>query len=265
LLYGPRGEGKTYLVLAVIVALISGGKFLDWEAPKPRKVLLIDGEMPGAALQERLRSLLKMVASEVLERLRVITPDEQVAFALSLNRAEDQAEIAAAIEWADVIVLDNLACLTSGDENDREAWLPVQGWILRLRAQGKTVLLIHHSGKGGDQRGTSSKEDVLDTVIKLKRPYDYEDQQGLRVEWHFVKHRSFYGDDAAPLEIQLEDASPGAGKRWKHHKLEDALLKLAVELFKEPKATERSVAQIMDIPPSRVHRLKKKAKSMGLL
>ena len=51
--------------------------------------------------------------------------------------------------------------------------MPVQEWILQLRRRGISVLIVHHAGKGGDQRGTSAKEDVLDTVIKLSRPDDY--------------------------------------------------------------------------------------------
>ena len=38
------------------------------------------------------------------------------------------------------------------------------------RPGSKTVLFVHHSGKGGQQRGTSRREDVLDTVIALRYP-----------------------------------------------------------------------------------------------
>jgi hypothetical protein len=49
---------------------------------------------------------------------------------------------------------------------------------LLLRRQGKSVFLLHHDGKGGQQRGTSKKEDVLDTVISLRRPPGYTADQG---------------------------------------------------------------------------------------
>jgi hypothetical protein len=267
MIYGPRGEGKTYLILAIVLAIISGRKWLDWEAPQPRKVLLVDGEMPGAALQDRVRSLLKAIPAEVLaERLQIITPDAHPdGFTLNLDRPSDQVQLEGAIEWADVIVLDNLACLTGGDEDKREAWLPVQGWILRLRARGKTVLLVHHGGKGGDQRGTSSREDVLDVVVKLKRPPDYEDVQGLRVQWHFTKHRGFFGVDALPLEIRLDDLGSPLGKVWKWSVLsENALLLQVVDLLRD-KMSIRDVGEVLDLSKSTVHRLKKKAKAAGLI
>jgi putative DNA primase/helicase len=79
----------------------------------------------------------------------------------------------------------------------------MQAWILQLRRQGKSVLLIHHDGKGGQQRGTSKKEDVLDSVISLRRPPDYTADQGCRLEVRFTKSRGFHGTDAEPFEARL--------------------------------------------------------------
>ena len=50
----------------------------------------------------------------------------------------------------------------------------MQAWLLRLRRQGVAVLLVHHAGRSGNPRGTSKREDVLDTVIQLKHPEDYD-------------------------------------------------------------------------------------------
>jgi hypothetical protein len=54
MIFAPRGVGKTHLALGVSYAVASGGAFLKWRAEKPRRVLLLDGEMPPAVLQERL-------------------------------------------------------------------------------------------------------------------------------------------------------------------------------------------------------------------
>ena len=107
-------------------------------------------------------------------------------------------------EQTKLIVMDNISTLIrSGKENEGESWLPVQEWALRLRSRGKTVLFIHHSGKGGQQRGTSRREDVLDTVIALKKPADYKQQDGAHFEVHFEKNRGLYGDDVKPFEVRL--------------------------------------------------------------
>src|SRR5215831_12894374 len=80
---------------------------------------------------------------------------------------------------------------------------PVQEWALAQRRASRSVLFIHHAGNSGTQRGTSRKEDVLDTVIGLRRPPDYLVEQGARFEVHFEKSRGFYGSDAEPFETRL--------------------------------------------------------------
>lgn len=109
-----------------------------------------------------------------------------------------------------LIVLDNLATLCRhGRANDEESFLPVQEWLLKLRRRGISVLLVHHASKNGSQRGTSSKEDTLDTVIQLKRPSDYETDQGARFEVHLTKARGIFGEDAEPFEAQLSTLGGG--------------------------------------------------------
>jgi DNA-binding CsgD family transcriptional regulator len=80
---------------------------------------------------------------------------------------------------------------------------------LELRRAGKAVLFIHHTGKGGAQRGTSKREDVLDSVLLLKRPEDYDASQGARFIGQFDKARGFYGPDAESFEAAL-----GADGAW---------------------------------------------------
>ena len=43
---------------------------------------------------------------------------------------------------------------------------PMQQWLLRLRRRGVSVLVVHHAGKNGDQRGISKREDLLDTASR---------------------------------------------------------------------------------------------------
>ena len=74
-----------------------------------------------------------------------------------------------------VLILDNLSSLTAGrDENDNQLTSMLSNWIVRLRAIGITVIIVHHAGKSGDQRGASSLEDALNNTIKLKKPKDTE-------------------------------------------------------------------------------------------
>src|SRR5260370_23491775 len=57
LLYGPRGQGKTFLAMGIAWAVASGASFLNWHASRPHRVLYIDGEMAAVDLQAHLKLL----------------------------------------------------------------------------------------------------------------------------------------------------------------------------------------------------------------
>ena len=70
-----------------------------------------------------------------------------------------------------VVILDNISCLFVGiSEDKKQDWEPIGAWLVRLRHRGITVVLVHHAGKGGQQRGTSGREDALDAVLSLEYP-----------------------------------------------------------------------------------------------
>ena len=78
MVYAKRGVGKTHFALGVAYAVAAGAKFLSWQAEKPRKVLYIDGEMPGPAMKERLAAVVSSCSEEPPEGyFRIITPDVQ--------------------------------------------------------------------------------------------------------------------------------------------------------------------------------------------
>lgn len=213
MIYAMRGIGKTFFGLEISYAVATGQSFLSWQAPKARRVLYLDGEMPAADLQARL-SQIALVRGEVdPDYLTLLTPDLQPVGMPDLSRRDDQTWLQPTVEKADLIIVDNIStlCRSGGSENDAESWDVTQEWALRQKANGKTILFIHHAGKGGNQRGTSKREDILDTVIALRRPDDYDTRQGARVEVHFEKARGFSGDEASPFEARLNTEG---GYRW---------------------------------------------------
>jgi len=89
-------------------------------------------------------------------------------------------------------------------DNEAESWQTMQSWLVALRRAGESVLLVHHAGKCGQQPGTSKREDVLDTIVEVRRPQDYVASQGIHFEFHFQKARQLYGVDAEPFEASCE-------------------------------------------------------------
>lgn len=265
MLHAWRGIGKTHVALGIAYALASGGEFLRWRALRPVRVLYVDGEMPGPALKDRTaRIVAGAEKSADPDFLRFVTPDLQPDGVMpNMATAEGQDAIDAVIGDAEVIVLDNLSCLIrSGKENEADAWQPVAEWCLRQRARGRTVILIHHSGKNGQQRGTSKREDILDTVIALKRPSDYVPDQVARFEVHFEKARALFGQDVSPFEAALE-TTPDGSQVWTTRGCESAGTDKMIELA-ELGLPQSEIARELGVHRSTVLRALRKAEQDGL-
>ncbi len=234
MIHAKRGVGKTHLALGIAVAVASGKDFLRWKAPKPRKVLFVDGELPASVLQQWIAEAVTAVgADEVGDNLTLITPDLQEFGIPDLASLEGQAALLKHVEPVDLVILDNLSALVRvGIENEAESWLPLQAWALDLRRRGKSLLFLHHSGRSGNPRGTSKREDLLDTVIALRHPPSYQASEGLRAELHFEKTRHFHGKNAEPFELELR-ADPDGVCQWLTRDLEVSGYEKAAALFAE--------------------------------
>lgn len=264
MVYAPRGVGKTFFALNVAYAVASGGGFLCWKAGSARRVLYFDGEMPANVMQQRFADIVRHHDAEALpDNFRILTPDLQPdALTPNLSKLFDQRQLEALLEGVSLVIVDNISTLCRGGiENEAESWEPVQGWALRLRARGISVLFVHHAGKGGAQRGTSKREDVLDTVISLRRPADYSPENGARFEVHFEKARGFHGEDAEPIEANFVSSSDG-DFLWSWQALADSTFDRVMALAKDG-LSQADIARELDINRSTVSRHVKKAKLEG--
>jgi putative DNA primase/helicase len=218
-------------------------------------VLYIDGEMPAVGMQERLRGI---VQAQAPDNLLFLSADLYRDGLPDLASREGQAAIERLLPSIEVLVLDNVSTLVrSGVENEAEGWLPVQNWLLRLRRMGKTVIIVHHAGKGGGQRGTSRREDPLDLVLNLRAPDDYEPAEDARFEIHFEKGRGLLGKAKDAFEAKLETRD---GKSiWTMRELEDAKLDEIHDL-RGSGQTIRQIAKQLGMSKSAVDRALKKGR-----
>jgi hypothetical protein len=255
-----RGVGKTWFALALAYAIAAGGRFLRWEAAKPRRVLYIDGEMPAIGLRERMEPIVGACESQLPsdDYFRFLPADLHEFGLPNLATEAGQAAVDAVLGNAEVIVFDNVSTLfISGRENEAESWLPVQAWLLKLRREGRAVVIVHHAGKGKSQRGTSRREDILDVVLNLRAPSDYEPSEGARFEVHFEKARGLSGKDTEPFEVKLDTRDGKA--LWTTRALEDARSAEILELSKEGMSV-RAIARELGMSKSAVQRALVKGK-----
>ena len=265
MIYAARGVGKTQIGIGVSYAVATGGSFLRWHAPQPRRVLYIDGEMPASALQERVNMLASSAnAMPSIDYFRFLAMDMQ-DLGTSCNLADPRAQraIEAELNGAELVVFDNLSTLVSaGRENDAESWDAMQVWLLHLRRKGVSVLMIHHAGRGENARGTSKREDVLDTVIHLKRPEDYISTEGARFEVHLTKARGIFGQDAEPFEAKLETLDGRA--EWTMRGIQDQEVEQILDMSNS-RMSVRDIAQELSISKSKVSRIQAALRSEGRL
>lgn len=265
LIVAKRGVGKTHIALGIAYAVATGGTFLCWNAPVAKNVFYIDGEMPAALMQERLQKIVAMSDKRHEEGFfKLLTPDLQDKVMPDLSHKQGRDAIEPFIQDCDLVVIDNISCLfRSGSENEAESWQEAAEWALDLRRRGKSVLFVHHAGKSGTQRGTSKKEDVLDTVIILKQPDDYLPEQGARFEVKFDKARHFSGEDARSFQVQLLEEN---GRwRWEISNDPEEVLLEQIAKMKATGWTIQAIVEKTGRTKSQVETLTAKAKARGML
>ena len=209
------------------------------------------------------------VGNKLQTPLKFLARDAQEADFPNLSTAEGQRQIESLIkDDIKLVILDNLSTLfRSGKEYESDSWLPIQNWLLSLRSMGKSVLLIHHAGKGGQQRGTSRREDVLDTVISLKRPTDYKNEEGVRIEFHFEKCRSLLGDEVKEFEARLVSKINKEGIKlheWTRKSLQDSTYESVCRLANEG-LSNWEIVKDLDIHKSTVSRYVLTGKAEGAI
>ncbi len=121
--------------------------------------------------------------------------------------------------------------------------------------------MIHHAGKGGDQRGTSGREDLLDTVIRLDRVHGAPND-GARFIVRFTKCRGVFGDDVEPFEASLNLDDP---ELWAWRPLEESTYDRMLNLARDGVETVSDMAEELGVTKGMVSRLKKQGIEKGEL
>ena len=154
-----------------------------------------------------------------------------------------------------VLILDNISCLFPGiSEDKKQDWEPINQWLIRLRHRGMTVIVGHHAGKNGQQRGTSGREDALNTVIALSYPPGYRQEEGCHFFWRFEKSRGLKGPAVEGLDVRFDETPTGPG--WTYTTLEDVRAE-RLKLMLADGVPPRIIAEELGMSASYVYRQKR--------
>lgn len=255
MIYAQRGIGKTFFTLSLGMAVAAGGRFLKYSAPKPYKVLYLDGEMSIFSMQDRISKAYSSQESKPpKDHFKLVNAFLQDFPLPDLGTFEGQKALQPLIVDCNLIIVDNLSCwITSGIENEGESWLPVLQWALKQRRDGKAVIFIHHSNKRNGQRGTSRKEDALDYVIKLDKPEKHDNKEGACFIMSFEKNRSWLGSDVESLQVKLIDNVDGK-RQWEWTATKADHMNAEISRLKAEGKSVRKIADELNISPSTVSR-----------
>lgn len=272
MVFAQRGLGKTWFCIELALAVAAGRKFLTWDVPKSRRVLYIDGEMPLKMLKDRFKALsqgsfanIDILPSECLwlegRQLNLNQPDCH----RQVNRFLDQLKEKG--RSPELIIFDNLSSMTSGsDENSNSGLDNMLQFFITLRHQGFAVMLVHHSGKGGDQRGASRREDLLDTSIKIIPPKGDEPPKGAKFVIEFSKTRGLR-PNPAELVVELITGANGDLEWVLGSKVEQSSMnKLLIAIRDIQPKTQTELADYLGFKnQSSVSKQLKAAKSKGFV
>lgn len=190
-----RGLGKTFITTEIAMQLALGCPFLfggvngtggNWPISRAYRVLYVYGEMHGSEIQKRAQQIARghgnLMPSQ--ENFGTMCKDFQKRWRPKINSPRDRRIIEERLFAGgyEVLILDNLSTLwPTSQEGEGERTATLTEWFLDLNQRGISVIYLHHAGKGGEQRGGSEKEDMLDFVMKLTRPPGYKKEEQLRV------------------------------------------------------------------------------------
>jgi hypothetical protein len=204
LVYAHRGSGKTWLICFIAVACASGSSLLDGQlvAPRPLRVLVIDGEMKAHELQKRYAQIFKALGTpeHLQENLRIVAATIQKKD-IRLETPEDREHYKEEIAWADVIIADSMFCLfPSAMGSQLEGARGFNDFMRANSLRGKTTIVVDHTGKNKrNSYGTIGKELGLELVLKVEKVKNLELFR-LSVE----KYRNLGSKDIQPIEYMLE-------------------------------------------------------------
>lgn len=216
MLYAAPGLGKTFAALGIASAVASCGSFLKWRGERPGRVWYIENEIGAPGMQRRAQKINPDGPETVTDANFRFTRMRQDRPQLCISNPKHHKWVIEKAKDFDFIVFDNYGCLTQrrGDESDVSIWARVKPLLLRLRALGKSVLMVDHGGKSGDYLGTSEKAQPLDWLVKLSRTSDYEPGAGAKFLLEFQKERDGWGEDISPIVVTLLNSEYGMQWEW---------------------------------------------------
>lgn len=168
LLAAGAGSGQTYISQYIAACVAAGTTSFGNEPCEAKKVLYIDAELGLHQIQTRFANIFNAIGAEPGDPFfRVIHRKSIPGGMPDLATPDGFDALASDIEWADVVIFDNLSALyTSAEELNQNDWNYYNKCIDALRNEEKAILILHHTDKTGkNYRGHTEIARAVDNVL----------------------------------------------------------------------------------------------------
>lgn len=220
LLYSAPGVGKSWLALLIAYAIAGGIGILDgrWKARSPRNCLFISTEMT-AQVVSRLDTIHRSLGcQEAVANITIYPHPDKPYHGINLEEEETWDGIRELIADADFIVIDHLTNVTKGDIDSR-SWKRLWFFLDRVRRSGKSILVLHHTGKDGTLRGTSIIKADVDMSIRMEKLPDIKN--GARISFDKSRDDASLGRLFTPFNLFWDQGDKPNTCQWQAKDPED--------------------------------------------
>lgn len=168
------GSLKTFFSLGLCKSILKNESFGDWNTETDCNIMYIDSELPLSLLLER--SSMMDLNKEQYEKFSILSKStcndyQRPLFNLLNPDFQDYIKNKCINENIKLVIFDNLSTMCNGmKENEKYSVDTISQYFLELRHSGISSIVVHHNGKNGHYRGSSSMMDSADVHISIKRP-----------------------------------------------------------------------------------------------
>ncbi|WP_415717275.1 AAA family ATPase [Maridesulfovibrio sp.] len=248
MIYASPGVGKSMLTLTLALVIAGGGEFMGWKAPKPRKVLFVDGEMHIQDIIDRATLLLSGLDIDIevaTQNMTILARQYQLPEAefpdlafeegrdwmldfATMGDSDDQYDA----EKYDLVILDNLSTLASiKDENDAGDFNEVLQFLMKLKQAKVACILVHHSNKNANNyRGSSKLATTFEVILGLKAVESIQ-SNGTSFKLCWDKFRCPRDETIQEREVWLEP-NEELGAIWKSQLSKDDQIQTIINMLK---------------------------------
>ena len=226
-IYGPEKSGKGWLAILMAYVIATGGRlFGRFDAPEPRRVLLLDGESLPDLLTEKIQKVLRGANYPGKRPFDIkVAKEKGNDTMINLSDPEQHRTYAPLFGNYDVVIIDNVYSMTDNKQNIR----PFLDWLRMWTSEGITFLVFDHTNKEGELQGSADKKRIADLCIEICK----EGENLVTLSFPVFRHgiapkpidlRIVSGDDFFRFEIveklsddrRLKLTAPQLRKLWAH-------------------------------------------------